>query len=45
MMWSKEINNHWLSVGIHKRGIALGFSVSKYSIDLDLIFIFISLEF
>ena len=44
MAWEGKVGKHWLTVGIHKNGIGLGFSISKYSIDLDLIFIYISLE-
>ena len=44
MTWDRKVGKRWLCVGIHKHGIGLGFSISKYSISLDLIFFYVSLE-
>jgi hypothetical protein len=44
MAWERKIGKRWLSIGIHKNGIGLGFSISKYSISVDLLFFYIGLE-
>ena len=37
-------NNLWLHIGI-MRGIAFGFSVNRYSFDIDFLCFYIGLEF
>ena len=44
MSWERKIGKRWLVFGIHKSSIGLGFSIGKYSIELDLIFFYVSLE-
>ena len=42
-MIEKKFINHWLQYG-RTDGIALGFNISKYSIGIDLLFWWISVE-
>jgi hypothetical protein len=44
MAWERKLGKRWLTVGFHKNGVALGFGISKYSIDIDLVFVYIGLE-
>jgi hypothetical protein len=45
MKYERKIGKRYFSIGTHKDWIGLGFSISKYSIDCDLIFVYISFEF
>jgi len=45
MAWEKKLGKTWLTVGIHKHGLALGIGISKYGIDIDLVFVYIGLEY
>ena len=40
----KKIGKYWFNWG-RKSGFGIGFSISKYGIDLDLVFWYIGLEF
>jgi hypothetical protein len=40
----KKLGNYWFVCG-RKRGFGIGFSISKYGIDFDLMFWYIGLEF
>jgi hypothetical protein len=40
----REKGNWWIHIGF-MRGVALGFSISRWSIELDLVCFYIGLEF
>jgi len=42
-MMEKRIGNRWLQYG-RTDGIALGFNISKYSIGIDLLFWYLTVE-
>lgn len=44
MAWERKIGKRFLVVGIHTKGIAIGIGISRYSIDIDFICIYIGLE-
>jgi len=42
--WERRIGKRWLFVGIHRHSFGIGFHISQFSIDIDLLFIYIGLE-
>lgn len=35
----------WVAVGYNFKGIRLGFSITRYGLDIDLLFVWLSVEF
>jgi hypothetical protein len=45
MSYERKLGKWWLSCGVSFNQVSLGFSISKYMLSIDLVFIWIGIEF
>ncbi len=45
MSYEHKLGKWWFVCGINWKRFAIGFSISKYSLDIDLIFVWVGIEF
>ena len=45
MSYERKLGKWWLSCGFNYKQVSLGFSISKYMLSIDLVFVWIGIEF
>jgi hypothetical protein len=45
MSYEHKLGKWWFSCGFNSKQISLGFSISTYGLSLDLVFVWIGIEF
>ena len=45
MTYEHKLGKWWFSCGVNFKQFRLGFGISKYALDIDLVFIWIGIEF